>query len=274
MAETSEKSFPFDADEVLGGYDRAYLADDFAMYFRAFISSGTFMKQSTNLQVMANGDMTVTLKAGSMIIDGYRYENESDIVISLSPADGVLDRIDRISITWSKEDRDIHYTVQKGTSSYQPYAPECRRTADYKDYVVADVYIGAGAISIKQEDITDTRLNSELCGLAIAFSDIDTTTIFNQFESWFQETKETGEQSCDKMMIQFKQDIMTWFDNMKDQLSEDAAIKLQLQINAIKAETQEISEEEIYAIIDGSYADTGDENISETYRGEKGGSAL
>ena len=43
MAEASEKSFPFDAEQVSGEYDRVYVADDFAMYFRAFITSGIFL---------------------------------------------------------------------------------------------------------------------------------------------------------------------------------------------------------------------------------------
>ena len=193
MAELSEKSFPFDSEEIEGVYDRTYLADDFARYFRTFISSGVFMKQSTNLQVIANGDMTVRLMPGAAIIDGYRYDVESDIIIQLDPADGVMNRIDRISATWSKEDRDIHYTLQKGELGFSPNPPACRRTADCKDYVIADIYIEAGAISIKQKDITDQRLNSKVCGLAVAFSEIDTTTIFLQFTEWLNHVRSQGE---------------------------------------------------------------------------------
>ena len=249
MAEASEKSFPFDAEQVSGEYDRVYVADDFAMYFRAFISSGIFMKKSTNLQIIANGDMTVTLKAGSMIIDGYRYENKKDITIPLSPADGVLNRIDRISITWSKGDRDIHYTVQEGEASYNPYAPNCRRTADYKDYVVADVYVGAGAVSIKQENITDTRLNTELCGLAIAFSEIDTTSIFNQFESWFQETKAAGDSEVESLLADYtawisaleeeqRTECTELVEAMKDLLDGAAAAHLQMEIDSLKRQEE------------------------------------
>lgn len=182
MAQETEKSFPFDAEETEKGFDKVYVADDFARYFRAFISSGIFMKDPTNLQVIANGDMTVTLKAGKMIIEGYRYDNSGDIIISIDPADGVLGRIDRISATWSKDDRDIHYTLQKGTPSYEPVAPECRRTEEYKDYVVADIYVAAGVIKIQQQNITDQRLNTEVCGLAVPFTEINTDNIFTQYQ--------------------------------------------------------------------------------------------
>lgn len=200
MAEASEKSFPFDAEDVNGVYDRCYIAEDFARYFRLFISSGVFMEKSTNLQVIANGDMTVTLKPGNIIIDGYGYENEDDIIVQIEPADGVLNRIDRIAITWSRKDRDIHYTLQKGVSGYEPVVPEARRTAEYKDYVVADIYVAAGAISIRQADITDQRLNSTLCGLAAAFCKIDTTKIFNQFMDWFQKIRDEGETGLEELL--------------------------------------------------------------------------
>ncbi len=200
MAEASEKSFPFDAKDVNGVYDRVYIAEDFARYFRRFITTGVFMDQATNLQIIANGDMTVTLKPGGLITEGYGYENEDDIIIQIDPADGVLNRIDRIAITWSRKDRDIHYTVQKGVSGYEPVVPEARRTAEYRDYVVADVYVAAGAISIRQADITDQRLNSTLCGLAAAFCKIDTTKIFNQFMDWFQKIRDEGETGLEELL--------------------------------------------------------------------------
>lgn len=193
MAEETEKSFPFDSEEIDGEFDRAYLADDFARYFRAFITSGVFMKESTNLQIFENGDMSVVLKPGKLIIDGYRYDNVDDIIIQLEPADGVLNRIDRISGTWSKEDRDIHYTLQKGKPSYNPVPPECRRNADTKDYVFADIHIKAGAVLITQADIEDQRLNSVVCGVANPFNEIDTSSIFIQFTKWLELTQEKGE---------------------------------------------------------------------------------
>lgn len=202
MAETMERSFPFDSEEVNGKPDRVYVAEDFTRYFSTFISSGIFMEDSTNLQVLANGDMTVTYKKGDAIIDGTRYWNPTDIIIQLDPADGVMDRIDRISFTWIREERDVHYTLQKGELSFSPKPPACRRTAEYKDYVVADIYVKAGAISISQKDITDQRLNSEVCGLAVAFSKIDTTTIFLQFTEWFNYVRQQGELDIDTLIAE------------------------------------------------------------------------
>ena len=217
MAQETEKSFPFDAEETETGYDKEYVADDFARYFRAFISSGIFMKDATNLQVIANGDMAVTLKAGKMIIDGYGYENTGDIIITIDPADGVLGRIDRISATWSKDDRDIHYTLQKGTPSYEPVAPECRRTEEYKDYVVADIYVAAGVIKIQQQNITDQRLNSDVCGLAIPFSELNTDAIFTQYQDAVNEFLKFADTCIDGTVVgQVEADLENKLDKAGD----------------------------------------------------------
>lgn len=244
MAENSEKSFPFNADLVNGEYDRVYHAEDWARYFMAFISSGTFLTEPTNLQVIANGDMTVTLKPGSMMIDGYRYDNVSDIIIPLEPADGVLSRTDRISVTWSAIDRDIHYTLQKGNMSYEPVAPECRRTAEYKDYVVADITVSAGAINISQTDIVDQRLNSEVCGLAVPFTTINTERIFLQLQAFYDQTVANNS----LWQQEEKEKIDTWFNNIKNQLSGDIAINLQNQIGMLSELTTTEKENLVAAI--------------------------
>lgn len=231
MAELSEKSFPFDSEEINGEWDREYVADDFARYFRSFISSGVFMRTSSNLQVIANGDMTVTLKPGALMVDGYRYDAENDIVIQLDPADGVLNRIDRISGTWSKADRDIHFTLQKGVPSYEPLPATLRRTAEYKDYVFADIYVAAGAISIKQTDITDQRLNTVVCGLATPFAEFDTTTLYQKIEAYYAEMQARTENWTQEE----KEKFTTWFDDIKNQLAGDVAANLQLQIGTLDA---------------------------------------
>jgi len=230
MDNVSEKSFPFDAKIINGQYDRTYLADDFARFFRAFISSGVFMGTQTNLQVVTNGDMTVTIKKGSAIIDGYRYDLVQDAVIQITPADGLLNRIDRIAATWSKEDRKISYTIREGEYASVPTAPECRRGAEYRDYVLADIRVGAGAISITQSAITDQRLNSEVCGLANPFRELDTKMVFDQLQAFYQETVEKNKIWENEV----REEFLAWFELMKDKLSEDAAGNLLAMINQVR----------------------------------------
>lgn len=253
MAEISEKSFPFDSLEINGTFDRDYVAEDFARYFRAFITSGVFMKQYTNLQIIANDDMTVTLKPGALIIDGYRYDVDSDIIIQLDPADGVNNRIDRISATFSLKDRDIHYTLQKGEYSYNPSPPACRRSPDYRDYVLADIYVKASVIKITQDNITDQRLNSEVCGLAFPFCDIDTTMVFNQLQAFYNKVVDENSNWFTTNTENWTKEFLKFFNVIKGQLSEDPAGNLQNQIYSINAILREITDDEIDRIVDGTY---------------------
>lgn len=235
---TTEYAFPFDAELQGGEYDRTYIADDFARYFRAFLTSGIISDgkdPGTNLQVIANGDMTTTLKAGNLIIDGYRYELKEDLVFTHSAADGVLNRIDRLSVTLDVAGREITANLREGVMSYDPDAPECRRNSEYRDYVVADVYIAANKASITQSAITDTRLDTKICGIAVPFANVDTTEIYLQLQALYEEAAMDNE----TWQREEREAFETWFEMVRGQLSEDAAGALQNQVNELQANVLE-----------------------------------
>ena len=189
--------------------DRKYLASDFANYFNSFIENGIFPNPSTNLQVMANNDMTVTVKAGKAWINGFIYYNDSDLILPIDVADGVLNRIDRIVVQYSITNREIKSVAGKGVFASIPVALDLQRDSDIYEMGIADISIAAGATSIQQINITDQRYNANLCGIVNSLITVDATTLFNQFEDGFN----------------------AWFDGIKGQLGTDAAGNLQNQIN-------------------------------------------
>ena len=76
---------------------------------------------------------------------------------------------------------------------------------------LAEIYVAAGATTITAANITDRRMNQNVCGYVTGLVDqIDTAGMWDRMESEFSE----------------------WFDEMKGQLSEDAAGNLQNQISA------------------------------------------
>ncbi len=81
-----EKSFVFNS--VNG--DRRYKAEDFREYFASFIGNGVFPNPSTNLQVIANSNMTITIKQGKAWLNGAIYINTDDYILNIDVADGVL----------------------------------------------------------------------------------------------------------------------------------------------------------------------------------------
>lgn len=193
--------------------DRRYDATWFARYFATFIGNGVFPNPSTGLQVLENENMTTTVKPGDGWINGYFIVNDSDHVLTHDNADGVLNRIDRVVMQLDYSGRIINILVKKGAFASTPVAPAIQRDADYYELVLADVYIKAGSTAITQANITDQRLNKALCGIVHGTVDqVDTTTIFNQYQSYFNQW------SSEK-----KEDFENWVVTIKDILNGDVA---------------------------------------------------
>lgn len=185
--------------------DRRYKADFFAEYFASFIANGVFPNPSTGLQVLANQNMTVAIKPGKAWINGYFFVNDSDYLLTIDNADGVLNRIDRIVLQLNYLNREIVPVIKKGTFASSPVAQSLQRDADAYEIALADVFINKGAVSISQANITDLRLNTELCGIVKGTVDqIDTTDLFAQYDFAFQ----------------------TWFESIREILDENVAANL------------------------------------------------
>lgn len=145
--------------------DRVYDATDFAAYFGNLVSNGVFYASATNLQATPGNGLAVSVAAGSAWINGYRYENTDDLNLPFTTANGSNPRIDRIVVRFSQVSRNIQLAVVDGTPAATPAAPALTRTSDVYELGIADVLIPAAATSIATNNITDTRLNTSLCGL-------------------------------------------------------------------------------------------------------------
>lgn len=265
----------FDANLVGEEYDRVYLAAQFAAYFASFIGNGVYAEHSNQLQVVAmpTPQMQVGVEKGQGWINGYWYENTDTMYLPIEVADGVLNRIDSIVLRLGFAERDMWLMVKKGTPAVNPIAPEVTRTADYYDLQLATVSIPASSIRITQAQIQDTRMNQDVCGWVTGVvKQLDTTTLFNQFETYFQEFKENNQADYEEWteaqkqawlswvsgqetdftdwtdeqkeeyetwyathIDQWQSDFDTWFENIKGQLGEDAAGNLQNQIDEHEA---------------------------------------
>lgn len=167
--------------------DRKYDASRFAEYFASFIGNGVFPQPNNNLQVIANNDMTVTIKAGKAWINGYILINDDDYILEIDPADGVLNRIDRIVARYDVVDREIRLEVKKGTFASNPVAPALQRDSDAYELALADIYVGAGVLSITEANITDLRDDSELCGKVYSLIAGDIATLADKVDELFTE---------------------------------------------------------------------------------------
>lgn len=218
--------------------DRKYKASDFAEFFNSLITNGVFPNPSTNLQVIANNDMTITIKAGKAWINGYIYYNDTDLILNVGVADGVLNRIDRIVLRMDTLGRAINAVVKKGAFASSPVAPVLQRDADGYEIGIADIYIAAGATQITQANITDLRLNNTYCGVVNSLIQADTTAIFNQYLDWFNSKTNQYQSDMITKEADFTNQFNTWFDTVKNTLSGDTAGNL---LNLINENTSSIT---------------------------------
>ena len=193
--------------------DRLYDADSFSEWLKKFFTTGVF---NGDLQVLAASGMDVTVQTGYANIEGKVRFFDTATTFTLAPASGTYPRIDTIVVERNDTDREITVKYVQGTysgSTPTPTAPV--RAAGVYQIVLAQIYVAVGATEIAQGNITDTRANNTLCGWVVGTVDrVD----------------------VEQMTAQVQDEMETWFEGMKDQLSEDAAINLQNQINTINSE--------------------------------------
>lgn len=187
--------------------DRVYDADSFAEWLNKFFTTGVF---NGELQVLSSGGMVVEVQTGYANINGKVRFFDTPDSITLDPAGGTYPRIDTIVVERNDTNREITIEYVKGTYSGNTPTPTAPvRSAGVYQIVLAQIYVGAGVTEVTQANITDTRANNNLCGWVVGTVDrVD----------------------VEQMTAQVQDEIETWFDGMKNQLSEDAAIHLQEQI--------------------------------------------
>lgn len=202
--------------------DRVYYAEDWARHLKKYFTNGIF---NNELNVLANNDMTITIKEGDANIEGYRYTNTGDLVKTIDNADGTLNRIDNVVLRLDLTNRLISAQIIKGTFADKPVAPELVRTSTIYDLRLAKISIPAGTTTITQDLITDTRFITSDCGNVISTVQTpDTENLFIQIQTLFE-----------KQINELNNNFEIWFDSIKNQLDSDAAGNLQNQINNLNS---------------------------------------
>lgn len=144
------------------GDERTYQANDFAQFFKNFLGNGFF----EGLAVSADNNMVVRVSPGSGMIEGHEYTNTSNLLLSLTQADSVNDRIDRVVLRLDRniDRRYIRAFVKQGATGPNPSPPSLTRNDYVYELSLAQIRVIAGKSFIDDSQITDERGNHELCG--------------------------------------------------------------------------------------------------------------
>ena len=182
------KSFPNNQD--------VYVGAEWVMKWLHGRTSGVFGAEN-NLATSAVPDsMSVEISDGVGWLanangDGIVFWNDSEqssgskLMLTHDVADGVLDRIDRIVVTWETTNYVALPTISilKGIASSTPVPPTLTNSTTQRQISIARVNIPAGTISVSASMITDERLDHDVCGIVTETIKVDTSTMQSQFES-------------------------------------------------------------------------------------------
>lgn len=208
----AEKSGFFNAREAEDGtYDREYDAEQFAEYFANFISNGVYANPANQLKVVFDDSpskpFVVIVRKGKAYIDGYWYELTEDMEITIPVNTKAYIVKDVIRCTLDKAERKVSIVLEEDVISDHPTNNNNRH-----DLILSTIIVQPNASKLNAEDITDKRPDKTYCGFVTGVIDqIDTTELFQQYDETFQ----------------------IWFNEMKGQLSTDAAGNLQTQIGLL-----------------------------------------
>ena len=173
----AEKSFPLNNTD--------YGAEDAQLYF-ATRTRG--VSAGEHLPVTPGSGMSITLGKGIAWLKngefgGLVYANTAPLALTISTADPTYPRIDRVVIRYDVQNNTVAAYVKAGTPASSPVPPALTRDTLADEISVAQVYVGVAATSISAGNITDERLNVDVCGLMRdGVTGIDTSVMEAQWQ--------------------------------------------------------------------------------------------
>ena len=233
-------------------FDRAETSDLFRLLFSKLVSNGVLASPSDCFQVVAAEGLNVTVRPGFGMINGAFAYDEAENTLTLEKAPAQYSRIDRIVLRCNYADRLCELVVKTGTVANNPVAPKIVQSAagDYYELGLATVTVGANVTAVTQANITDTRMDSTVCGFITQLIDhLDTSVFFAQLDQFYTEfvskteadyrlSREEYLAMCQDIVDTLntfektaESDFDTWFDTIKGKLAGDIAGALQIQID-------------------------------------------
>ena len=145
-----------------------YNAEDAETYLSTRISGIYAADDCFDLSITA--DRTVTIGPGLAWVRNTRLAgicicNREALALAIPMADSSKPRTDRIVLRYDKAENKSELAVKTGTPGSAAAAPDVVQTELVYELGLYTVSVAAGSTVIKTADVTDTRLNEQVCGL-------------------------------------------------------------------------------------------------------------
>lgn len=207
--------------------DRKYDATQISSMFDGLIIDGVFASIGTCFAVKAAGGNIVNVGIGKAWFNKTWTLNDSILPLEAPLSDVLLDRIDAVvlEIDSSESVRANSIKFIQGTPSSQPVRPTMASSETLHQYPLCYIYRAAGSTEITQADITNMVGTEETPFITGILQTISIDELLGQWEDEF-----------DQWIASEQTDFTNWFNQIKDQLSSDAAGNLFNLIEAHKAD--------------------------------------
>ena len=205
--------------------DRKYDARQMSEIFDGVILDGVFMSVGDALKTVPSSGMTVAVGSGRAWFLHTWTKNDSDYLITVSPAESVLNRIDTIVLDVDNTESVRANTIKliKGTPTSDAKRPTLINTEDHKQVPLADILIPAGATALTTTNITNIVGTSECPYVTGPLSIIQNDDILaawqEEFDTWFEDVKGVlGDDTAGNLynLIQQKVDKTSVLDTMDE----------------------------------------------------------
>lgn len=200
---------------TLGDWDIKYYYNQFADYFAKFFGNGVYYNPDDNLKVLSTGGMSVAIKAGWGFVNGFWFHLDEDTSLPVPANSTAYTRTDSVILRWNLSDRNISLVYATDTDTPT-------RSDSIYDLILANIVVEPSVASILGDKITDKRTDQTVCGIVrgLEADSIDTETLFAQYDAIFNE----------------------WFDTVKNQVTGDLAIRLQMEFTQLNQNVEEYQE--------------------------------
>ena len=206
--------------------DRLYSADEMNRPYKRVITNGVFATPqgtpSTDLEVYSYGtNMNVIVSPGEGLFGDKWFQNAAPLAITVPSNTSITPRIDSVIAQVDKRlvGRAGNIVYRTGTPSSAPLPPQINTTENVVEYRLANVYVGAGATKILKSDITDCRGSGECPWITSVIDQVDTTELFNQFQSAYNDYYEQSTSDFSQWSEEKKAEFEQWLENLTEQLT-------------------------------------------------------
>ncbi len=196
-----------------------------------------------------NENMTITHGSGHAWINGVCYKNTTPFILKVGTADGRLNRYDSLMVRLDLSKNETYAIIVQGEFATNPTPPAVTRNAETWDLKICDIYIPAGCTKITQDLITDTRLDSSVCGVPVfPVEHLDMTTFYRQISNDLAKFRETEQRDFARWTDEQKQAIRTVLEDLKQLVDVDTVGELRNRLAEVANKLEKLTAEDVGAL--------------------------